>query len=398
MAKLSNGLRCRGAGLACLVAAGFFAAGAQAEQCGAPRPAVLEVPLSGKPFAAVADRSGCTIYVSLENGRGGAIAVYRRSGDGVTKVAESSVADPAFGLTLTHDGALLIVAEGNGATFFDAAALQADSGGARLGHIDDGGKGAIKVAVTADDGLLFVSDERSSSIGVIDLNKARATGFSNESIIGRIPVAMAPVGLALSPRGILFATVQIVPWPDRPRTCQPESDRGGMHYEGAVIAIDVERARANPAKAMIGFAPAGCNPVRVALSPATDRAYVTMRGSNALAVFDTAKLASGAQNSEIATVAVGTAPVGVVVTADGTKVIVTNSNRFGAGNDARQTLSVIDAGKIGTDAAVVGVVEVGAFPRELTITPDGTTLLVANAYSKSLMLIDLAAMPVHPAR
>jgi 6-phosphogluconolactonase (cycloisomerase 2 family) len=398
MVKSINGLRRLGAALAGLVAAGFLSAGARAEPCGAPRSAVVEVPLSGKPFAAVADNSGCTIYVSLRSGRGGAIAVYRRDGDGVTKVAESSVADPAFGLTLTHDGALLIVAEGNGITFFDTAALLADSGSARLGHIDDGGKGAIEVAVTADDRLLFVSDEHSGSIGVIDLGKARATGFANESIIGRIPVAVAPVGLALSPRGILFATVQIVPWPNRARSCQPEGDRGGMHYEGAVVAIDVERARADPAKAVIGFAPAGCNPVRVALSPASDRAYVTMRGSNALAVFDTAKLASGAQDSEVATVAVGTAPVGIVVAADGAKVIVTDSDRFGAGKNERQTLSVIDTGKIGTDAAVLGVVDVGAFPRELSLTPDGRTLLVANANSESLMLIDLDAMPIRPIR
>jgi YVTN family beta-propeller protein len=139
--------------------------------------------------------------------------------------------------------------------------------------------------------------------------------------------------------------------------------------------------------------PAGCNPVRVALSPAGDRAYVTARGSNALLVFDTAKLKPGNGDALIATITVGTAPVGVA--AVGNMVIVTNSDRFGRGKSENQTLTVIAADKIGLAAdPVIGTVEVRAFPRELHVTADGKALLVANAGSSSLMLFRLSDMPV----
>lgn len=58
-----------------------------------------------------------------------------------------------------------------------------------LATMDDGGKGPIQAVVTADDSLLFVSDERSNTITTIDLARARAKGFKSVSILGKIPTA-----------------------------------------------------------------------------------------------------------------------------------------------------------------------------------------------------------------
>ena len=381
-----------------ILAAVLFAGASQAEPaaipaCDASGPAVQEIPVSGEPFSAIASKDGCTIYVSSRTGRSGRIAAFKRGPNGLSELGYVSASRAAFGIALTSDGALLIVAEGDGVMFVDTARLQADRSDAALAYIDDSGRGAIYVATTPDDRLLFVSDEHSQSIGVIDLAKARSNGFSKDAVLGSIRVGTGPVGLALSSDGrTLFASAQIVPWP-RERVCRPESERESQHHEGALLAIDVERTRTDPAHAVIGGVPAGCNPVRVALSPAGDRAYVTARGSNALLVFDTAKLKTGNGDALIATITVGTAPVGVA--AVGNMVIVTNSDRFGRGKSENQTLTVIAADKIGLAAdPVIGTVEVRAFPRELHVTADGKALLVANAGSSSLMLFRLSDMPV----
>jgi len=387
----------RGFVLALILVAVPFSGPSRAESaaCDQGGAAVQEIALAGQPFAAIASKDGCTVFASYKEGGSGGVAVLKHGSDGWFKASDTSLSDVPFGMALTGDGAILIAAAGDGATFLDAARLMAGSGDAKLGHIDDGGRDAIYVGVTPDDRLLFVSDERSQSISVIDLAKARASGFSSDAVIGKISAGTAPVGLAFSADGrTLFATAETIPWPERSKVCQPESARQrGEHYEGALLEIDVEKARSDPAHAVVGGVPAGCNPVRVALSPKGDRAYVTARDSNALLVFDTGMSKPSNAGALIATVRVGTSPVGVA--AAGNKVIVTNSDRFGSGKSERQTLTVVAADRIGVDAdPTLGSVEVGAFPRNLSVTADGKTLLVANATSRSVMLIRLDDMPI----
>jgi DNA-binding beta-propeller fold protein YncE len=133
------------------------------------------------------------------------------------------------------------------------------------------------------------------------------------------------------------------------------------------------------------------------LSPSGDRAYVTARNSNALLVFDTAKLRTDPGHARIGSVTVGTAPVGIAVIDSGRKVVVTNSNRFASSSNDRQTLTVVDAAKIGSgNSAILGSIPAGAFPREMRVTPDGATLLLTNFNSQSIEVIDLARLPLTP--
>jgi len=138
-------------------------------------------------------------------------------------------------------------------------------------------------------------------------------------------------------------------------------------------------------KAVVARVPAGCNPVRVALSPAGDRVYVTARGSNAVQVFDAGKLLGDREHSLQASVPVGQSPVGLAV--DGAHVFVANSDRFGGGQ--HQSLSVLDPAHLDASA---GSIPAGGFPRELRITSDGKSLLVTNFESGSVELIDLARL------
>ena len=77
---------------------------------------------------------------------------------------------------------------------------------------------------------------------------------------------------------------------------------------------------------------------------------------------------------------------------------MTNSNRFGA-SDAPQWLTIIDTKKIGSsEDPILGTVAAGAFPRELRLTRNQQTLLLTNFGSKTLAVIDVAQLPLEPAK
>jgi DNA-binding beta-propeller fold protein YncE len=245
------------------------------------------------------------------------------------------------------------------------------------------GAGSIYVNVTADDKLLFVSNERLRSITVIDLSRDGA-------VVGDIPTGDLPIALTFSPDGKwLYTTSEAAAaewkWPN---ACAPEgrgtSQAGATRPEGAVVVVEVGRARTDPARAVVSRAPAGCSAVRMAISPGGDRVYVTARNSNLVVAFDAAKLVSDPEHARIGTGAVGTAPVPVATIEGGKKLVVGNSNRFGGSNEG-STLTVLDAESMKS----VETIGVGVFPREMAVSADGRTLFVTNFGSKTLQTIDL---------
>src|SRR5262249_49797404 len=88
-------------------------------------------------------------------------------------------------------------------------------------------------------------------------------------------------------------------------------------------------------------------------------AYVTNGADNTVSVLDTTT------NTVVATVPVGTFPIAVAITPDGTHAYVANFDG---------TVSVIDT----TTNTVVATVPVGTFPEGVAITPDGTHAYVTN--------------------
>jgi DNA-binding beta-propeller fold protein YncE len=384
------------AGLVAALASGSAAAPAG---CGvALADSVVFVPVPEHPFQALPSADGCWLFVSMasdESSAKDAIAVLHREGGSAKQVRTVPLEAQPAGMALTHDGALLVVAAGDSVFFLDTARLTSNADHPIVGRLSDGsGSGSIYANVTADDRFLFVSDERAQSITVIDLARARASGFGAGAIVGRIPVGRAPIALTFSPDGrTLYTTSELAPntwiWPTE---CTPEGRMAGagrIFPAGALIVVDVARAETDPAHAVVARIPAGCSPVRLAISPLGDRAYVTARNSNAVLVFDTAKLVADSAHARVASLPVGPAPVGVAVAEAGRPiVIVANSNRFGGGASDTQRLTVLDAAGNGS-AAVLGSIPAGGFPRELRLTDGGRTLVVTNFNSKSVELVDL---------
>ena len=392
-----------------LAALSALTASAQPADCNAPAasPSVT-IALPSRPFAVRPSADGCRVFVSLmgdNSGKNPGVALLTR-GHGRTEILRVvPLQSPPTGLALTHDGKLLIATSGDGPVFLDVERMASGQPNPVLGSFSDGANSqSIYANISPGDKLLFVSEERARSITVIDLARARSNGYKADAIVGKIPVANAPIALTFSPDGKWLYTTSQGAIPDWhwPKACKPEgrdpSTAEITNPEGAVIVVDVARAATDPAQAVVARIPAGCSPVRMAITPDGARIYVTARNSNAVLAFDTAKLLSDAGHARIGEAPAGAAPVPIAVVDAGRKVIAGNSNRF-ADSSAPQSLVVLDAAKMeaGTDAAL-GAIPAGAFPREMALSADGHTLFLTNFGSHTLQVIDVDRLPFAPNR
>jgi DNA-binding beta-propeller fold protein YncE len=363
-------------------------------------------------FQALPSDDGCWIYVSLATGNGEAsdsdpaakIAVLARGAGRISLRRVVQVGGNPSGMALTHDGKMLVLADGNRVGFFDTARLDSGHGNPALGYWNDGTEapGRTYVSVTSDDTYLFVSDENVGTISVINLAKAKASHFAATAIVGRIPVGNGPVAVTLSrDEKYLFSTSLFMdPATDWPPECQPEWDpQAPKNAQGAIFVVNVATAKTDPARSIVATVRAGCTPVRLVVSPQGDVAYVSARGENSLLAFDTRNLVLDPARALIGKVPTGTTPIGIAVIENGRKIVVTNSNRFGTGASADQSLLVIDASRIASgDAAILGSISAGSLPREMSLSPDRRALFVVNTNSKNLEIIDLARLPMRPRR
>jgi len=377
-----------------------LAASAQPGDCNAPvATSPLTLTLPSQPFASRTTKDGCWIFVSLTGPNSGSqpgIAVVKRRGGKLELARVIPVKAHPAGMALTHDGKLLIIAAQDAVLFVDVERATGGKANPVVGSFSDGPNAeSIYANVTADDKFLFVSEERARSITVIDLPKVRRNGYKPDAIIGKIPVGNAPIALTFSPDGkTLYTTSQgaLLDW-GWPKACKPEGqpaqDAQITRPEGAVIVIDVAQASTDPAHAVTARVPAGCSPVRMAISPSGDRIYVTARNSNAVLAFDTSKLLSDADHARLGMATVGSAPVPIAVVDGGRKVIAGNSNRFDSQSTA-QSLIVLDASKIGsTGDPTIGTIPAGVFPRELSVSADGRTLFLTNFGSNTLQVMNV---------
>src|SRR5262249_23527375 len=115
--------------------------------------AVVTMPLPGYPFQALPSADGRRIYVSILspdlNVAPDGIAVLRRERHRVSLVRVVPTDVQPTGMVLTHDGALLVEANGDSVLFLDTARMQSGEGDAILGKISDGtGSGSIYVHCT----------------------------------------------------------------------------------------------------------------------------------------------------------------------------------------------------------------------------------------------------------
>ena len=301
------------------------------------------------------------------------------------------------GIALTHDGRHVLV------TAFSAALIVVDVAKAATGRPDAvvgvlngtaaAGASAIEVSTSEDDRYAFVSQEDGSrqtggrgTIEVFKLERPAANGTVSGTYVGYLTLGDLVVGTALSSDGrTLYATSETA---------------SNNTTQGTLSVIDVEKLKTDPSKALISKATAGCEPVRVIVSRDDRTVWVTARESNALLAFDASKLASNQSAALLASVQVGTSPVGLrFAGANHRRILTANSNRF-AGSDpsvygnATTGLSVVDVdAALRGEKANLGQIPTGLFPRELAVSPDGKTILVSDYGSSMVQAIDVSTLP-----
>lgn len=365
-----------------LAVAAVLAAAAPAPAAGVD-PVIATVDVPGSPFATVSTHDGSVLFVSVSGFRGG-VAVFRVVPKGLEQIGFVDLhAHDALGMALLADDSLLLVADGDGVALIDAAA-------ARQGlhtdpvYVDDGpGAGTIEVTVTPDGHTAFASDERHAQVSVLRIER-QPNGSPGAVRTGSILVDVAPVGFALSPDGATLYVVSEVS--RRGGETQPagnELSRScGRVANGTLTAIDVARGT------VVARLGAGCSPVRVVAAADGSTVWVSARGDDRVLAFDAAKILADPSHALIAQVDAGSAPVGIALLAHDSLLAVANSNRF---NTTSQTstatvLALKPAPSQRTSFAT------GSFPREFSVSPDGTRLYLTNYRSHTVEVIDVGRL------
>jgi DNA-binding beta-propeller fold protein YncE len=346
--------------------------------------------LRGLPFGVATTPNGRWSFVA-EEATTSAIAVFSDARFAPRLVRAITIPGDAVGVGLADDGRYLLVANGDGATVVSVARAEAGAPRPVLGVLREPararpGGGAIEVTSSLDGHYVFVSLEGAGELGVYDLRTALADQFRGGGYVGSVPLGQLPVGMAVSPDDRwLYATSEIA-------TSTLRAGRGYQGTHGTLSVISITKAERDPADAVVATVSAHCSPVRVALSPDGGTVWVTARGDNQLLAFSASKLRSDPSRALLAAVRVGAAPVGLAVVGGGREIVVADSNRFNA--NASGSLTFVDAAAaLAHRPAVLGTIPAGSFPREMSLEPDGRTLLVGNFGSRQLEAVNVSALP-----
>jgi YVTN family beta-propeller protein len=196
---------------------------------------------------------------------------------------------------------------------------------------------AIAVPYTADAApFAYITNSASNSVSVIDV--------ATNTVIATIPVGSEPYGVAVSPDG---ARVYVT------------------NFGSNDVSVISTATNTVTGTVMVGRKPRG-----VAVTPDSAHIYVGNRDDSTVSVI------SASTNTVTATITVGSSPSGVAVTPDGTRVYVTNQG----GLTTLGTLSVIATTSNSVTATVTlasGVAAKSA-PAGVAVTPDGTRVYVTN--------------------
>ena len=187
-------------------------------------------------------------------------------------------------------------------------------------------------------GLVFTANGGTDDVSVIDL--ARALAGDPGAEIARIPVAVGPWGLAVSPDGALVATAN------------RESARTGV--EGNTVSfLDVEKSAAAAKDAEVARVLVGTNnpaiatrPFSLAFTPDGAQLIVSNFRSNNVSFIDVKKALAGELGAETARIRLDTPsggpsrPRGIVVTPDGRYAAITGAARGAPGSGVLWVMDV----------------------------------------------------------
>ena len=223
---------------------------------------------------------------------------------------------------------------------------------------DSAGTAADSAATASAGGRVYVSNEDSNDISVIDAG--------TDSVVATIFVGKRPRGIRVGPDGRhLFVAVSGSPKapPGVDESTLPPPDKAA----DGIAVVDLATHK------LLRVLPGGSDPESFAISRDGKQLYVSNEDAGTASVLD---VESGKIER---TVPVGGEPEGVEMTPDGRFVYVTSEEHH-------------QVAVLSTDsAAVVATVEVGLRPRSVAFTPDGARGFVSNELGGSLTAVDAKA-------
>jgi len=332
-----------------------------------------------KPFGVTVTADGTYSFVSL----GGGVAVLNnKNGSLAPDPVTTLSADGANkGEAISPDGKYLLAAAGSGAYVISVHAAEEGEDGAVLGQLTSpagANAGAIEIAFSPNSRFAFVTLQNSNEMAVFDLTKSADHGFGQSGLVGMVPLATGPVGVAVSHDGHYLYVA---------------SENNQSHpVEGTLSVVSLARAESDPAHAVVGHVTAGCQAARVLVSQDGRVVWVTDRASNALIGFSAAKLLTKPGDSLILRVNVGQTPIGMTFVNGGKEIMVVDANLHDAAGG--YTLAVVSTQRAlqRSSHALLGYVTAGDVPREAAAEPAGTVLVTSNN-SAQLQAVDAGSLP-----
>lgn len=365
---------------------------------------------SGHPTQAIWTPDGQYVLVTVTRQRpiSGGIEVFRVDGPKLKRVAYQYLGDdPAQGILLIpHTRTLAVALSDAGVAFLS---LDDTLRGKAEQHVIAQGDrpGSFGLAATPDGATLFVANEylHGGSVGVIAL-RHDPKGELAPYTTAQLQTQFATPGISMSPDGKrLYAVDEILPanWPQRlPGHDIPDLQHGNCFQgpqsrprpNGGLFVIDAAKAAALPPNftaqqerdAMPVLMNAGCSPVPVAASSDGRTVYVVARGDNHVLVFDAAALEHDPAHAFLRAIDTGgEAPVGLALFDHDRKLLIANSNRF---TNTPGNATVIDLADP-ANPRIVQTIKTGDFPRDITASPDGRSLLLTVYLDDELMLLTM---------
>ena len=366
---------------------------------------VLQTP--GNPQVPHFTEDGCWLFITMTGGNEPAqrsLALFRNVGNSfVLHYLAPPHQGAGIGTAMTRDESTIIVTNGaNRILFYDVEKLKARDSTALRGTImgDLPGAGRLMPVLSPNDRFLFVPNEGAASITVIDMQIVGQTGYDSTAVVGYLKTGNEPIAIAFSRDGRhIFTTSASAPasagWrnecgppPRAPVGTPPDKPRG------AILIFNYEQATTAPNTALPqNIVAAGCAPVRLVTDAESQRIYVTAVGSQELLVFDAERILDPSGNSLVGSVPISPYPTALELVNKGKWAAVGSSNRVNPTAADTLPVWVVDLSKVQRGReAVLGSIRGGAFPRNLTLTPDGRTLVISNSMSRTLQFVDMSVV------
>jgi DNA-binding beta-propeller fold protein YncE len=121
--------------------------------------------------------------------------------------------------------------------------------------------------------------------------------------------------------------------------------------------------------------------------------WTTAQGSDALLGFSAAKLITDPRHALLADVQVGPSPAGMAFTNRGRRIVVADTDRYTTPLHAGALSVVNPSAALAHKPALLGHAVAADFPREMSLAPNGTTLLITNYDSDEIEALNTQTLP-----